>query len=102
MREVTESWRDITDTYRKIFQEVISEGKSWQRGVTKILMTYRASPQKIGGKSPGMLLFNNEIRTKVPHIKSNSNTAASALDRDHRSKRSLYQAKWKDYHDTKQ
>ena len=49
-----------------------------------------------------MLLFNHEIRTKVPHIQSNSNTAASALDLDHRSKCSLYQAKLKDYHDTEQ
>ena len=49
-----------------------------------------------------MLLFNHEICTKVPHIESNSNTEALALDRDHRSKCSLYQAKLKDYRDTKQ
>ena len=84
------------------FRAVISEGKSWQKELPKILMTYRASPHQICGKSPGMLLFNHEIRTKVPHIESNSNTAASALDLDHRSKCSLYQAKLKDYHDTKQ
>ena len=71
------------------FRAVISEGKSWQKELPKILMTYRASPHQISGKSPGMLLFNHEIRTKVPHIESNSNTAASALDRDHRSKCSL-------------
>ena len=87
---------------KKIFGAVISEGKSWQKELPNILMTYRASPQQISGKSPSMLLFNHEIRTKVPHIESNSNTAASALDRDHRSKCSLYQAKLKDYHDTKQ
>ena len=81
---------------------MISEGKSWQKELPKILMTYRASPHQISGKSPSMLLFNHEIRTKVPHIESNSNTAASALDRDHRSKCSLYQAKLKDYHDIKQ
>ena len=81
---------------------MISEGKSWQKELPKILMTYRASPHQISGKSPSMLLFNHEIRTKVPHIESNSDTAASALDRDHRSKCSLYQAKLKDYHDTKQ
>ncbi|CAH3173816.1 unnamed protein product, partial [Porites evermanni] len=57
-----------------------------QKELTKILRTYRARPHQISGKSPGMLLFNLEIRTKVPHINSNSNTAASALDRDHRSK----------------
>ena len=87
---------------KKNFRAVISEGKSWQKELPKILMTYRASPHQISGKSPSMLLFNHEIRTKVPHIESNSNTAASALDRDHRSKCSLYQAKLKDYHDIKQ
>ena len=49
-----------------------------------------------------MLLLNHEIGTKAPHIEFNSNTAPSALDRDHRSKCSLYQAKLKDYHDTNQ
>ena len=49
-----------------------------------------------------LLLFNHEICKKVPHIESNSNTAASALDREHRSKCSLYQARLKDYHYTKQ
>ena len=77
---------------------MISEGKSWKKELLKILMTYRTSPHQISGKSPGMLLLNHEIRTKVLHIESNSNTAASALDRDHRSKCSLYQAKLKDYH----
>ena len=87
---------------KKNFRPAISEGKSWQKEPTKILTTYRARPRQISGKSPGMLLFNLEIHTKVPHIKSNSNTAASALDRGHRSKCSLYQAKLKDYHDSKQ
>ena len=81
---------------------MISEGKSRQKELTKILMTYLISALQFSGKSPGMLLFNHEIRTKVRHIKSNSSTAVSALDRDHRSKCSLYQAKLKDYHDTKQ
>ena len=79
---------------KKNFRAVISEGKSWQKELPKILMTYRASPHQISGKSPSMLLFNHEIRTKVPHIESNSNTAASALDRDHRSKCSLYKKKY--------
>ena len=47
-------------------------------------------------------IFKNSETTTTLHIESNSNTAASELDRDHRSKCSLYQAKFKDYHDTKQ
>ena len=81
---------------------MISEGKSWQEELPKILMLYRASPHPVSGKSPTMLLFNHEIRTKVPHIESTSNTAASALDRVHRSRCNLYQARLKEYHDVKQ
>ena len=57
MCEVTESWRDFTDTFRA----VISEGKSWQKELPKILMTYRTSPHQISGKSPSMLLFNHKF-----------------------------------------
>ena len=72
---------------------MISEGKSWQEELPKILMLYRASPHPVSRKSPTMLL---------PHIESNSNTAASALDHVHRSKCNLYQARLKEYHDVKQ
>ena len=87
---------------KKNFRAVISEGKSWQEELPKILMLYGASPHPVSGKSPTMLLFNHEIRTKVPHIESNSNTAASALDRVDQSKCNLYQARLKEYHDVKQ
>ena len=45
---------------------VVSEDKSWRKELPKILMTYRAIPHQISGKSPSML--NHEIRTKVPHV----------------------------------
>ena len=84
---------------KKNFRAAISEGKSWQEELPKILMLYRASPHPVSGKSPSMLLFNREIRMKVPHIESNSN---AELDREHPSKCNLYQASMKDYHDAKQ
>ena len=87
---------------KKNFRAAISEGKSWQEELPKILMLYRATPHPVSGKSPSMLLFNHEIRTKVPHIESLSNTAASAIDHEHRSKCNLYQARLKEYHDAKQ
>ena len=87
---------------KKNFRAVISEGKSWQEELPKILMLYRATPHPVSGKSPSMLLFNHEIRTKVPHIKNVSNTAASALNHEHRSKCNSYQARLKEYHDAKQ
>ena len=42
---------------KKNFRAVISEGKSWQTELPKILMLYRASPHPVSGKSPTMLLF---------------------------------------------
>ena len=71
------------------FRAVISEGKSWQEELPKILMLYRTSPHPVSGKLPTMLLFNYKMRTKVPHIESNSNTAASVHEREHQSKCSL-------------
>lgn len=68
----------------------------------KILMLYRASPHQISGKSTSKLLINRELRTKLPYIEFNSDSALSALDREHRSKCDLYQARLKDFHDSKQ
>ena len=85
---------------KKNFRAVISEGKSWQGELPKILMLYRASPHPVSGKSPAMLLFTREIRMKVPHITAND--ANVALDREHRAGCESYQARLKNYHDAKQ
>ena len=42
---------------KKNFRAVISEDKSWQTELPKILMLYRVSPHPVSGKSPAMLLF---------------------------------------------
>ena len=62
-------------------------------------MLYRVSPHPVSGKSAAMLLFNHELRMKVPHIESHVNTA---LDREHREKCDSYQTRLKIYHDAKQ
>ena len=84
---------------KKNFRAVISEGKSWQTELPKILMLYRASPHPVSGKSPAMLLFTREIRMKVPHIAHDANVA---LDREHRAGCASYQSRLKNYHDAKQ
>ena len=85
---------------KKNFRAVITEGKSWQDELPKILMLYRASPHPVSGKSPAMLLLTREIRMKVPHIASDANNLA--LDREHRAGCETYQRSLKDYHDAKQ
>ena len=62
-------------------------------------MLYRASQHPVSGKLPAMLLFNRDLRMKVPHIETHANTA---LDREHRAKCDSYQTGLKDYHDVKQ
>ena len=84
---------------KKNFRAAIADGKSWQKELPKILMLYRASPHPVSGKSPAMLLFNRELRMKVPHIESHVNTA---LDREHREQCDSYQTRLKIYHDAKQ
>ena len=61
-------------------------------------MSYRATPHPVSGKTPTMLLFNHEIRMKVPHIELNLD---SNLDQEIRSKCHRYQAQMKEYHDAK-
>ena len=46
---------------KKNFHAVISEGKSWEDELPKILMSYRATAHPVSGKTPTMLLFNHEI-----------------------------------------
>ena len=61
-------------------------------------MSYRATPHPVSGKSPTMLLFNREIRMKVPHVESNQ---TSQNDDELRSRCHKYQERMKDYHDKK-
>ena len=79
---------------KKNFRAALSEGKSWERELPKILMTYRATPHLVSGKTPTMLLFNREIRMKVPHIESNPD---KKVDQEIRSRCQRYQARMKDY-----
>ena len=82
---------------KKNFRAAISEGKSWEKELPKILMSYQATPHPVSGKSPSMLLFNREIRMKVPHVDSNQ---TSQNDDELQSRCHKYQERMKD-HDKK-
>lgn len=84
---------------KKNLRAAIADGKPWQKELPKILVLYRASPHLVSGKSPAILLFNRQLRMKVPHIESLVNTA---LDRERREKCDSYQTRLKAYHDAKQ
>lgn len=84
---------------KKNFRAAMSEGKSWEEELPKILMTYRASPHPVSGETPTKLLFNHEIRMKVPHVDMSNRD--SKLDQEIRSKCEKYQERMKNYHDEK-
>ena len=94
--------REFSPILKENFRAAISEGKSWQMESPKILMLFRESPHQLSGKSPCKHLSNHVLRTKLPHIEFNSNTALLALDRKHWSRCNLYQARFKEYHGSRQ
>ena len=91
-------WNVSTGISSKNFRAVIAEGKSWQRELLKILMSYWATPHPISGNSTAKLLFNHKIHMKVPHIELSPDPQ---LEQAHRAKCESYQARLKDYHDTR-
>jgi len=75
---------------KKTFRVASADDESWQKELPKILMLYRASPHRVSGKLPTMLLFNRELRMKLPHIESHVNTS---LNPEHHEKCDLYQTR---------
>lgn len=57
--------------------------------VPKLLISYRATPHPVSGKSPTALLFSHKIRMKVPHVES---TQSNQDDKEICSQRHKYQA----------
>ena len=57
----------------KNFRAAISEGKSWEMELPKILMLYKRSPNQISGKASEWFCSIANFRTKLPYIEFNSN-----------------------------
>ena len=77
------------------FQAVVSEGKSWERELPKILMSYRSIPHPVTGKTPANMLFQREIRTELPSVEPSCDF--NEVEQNARS----YQKQMKSYHDQK-
>ena len=71
------------------------EGKDWRAELATYLLQYRSLPHPTTGVSPGKLMFNRELRTKMPQLKDHVQVQ-EVRDRDAESKQ-----KSKDYADKK-
>ena len=53
----------------KLVHKALVEKRDPRKMVSRYLMTYRATPHKVTGRSPAELLFNRKIRTKLPGLR---------------------------------
>ncbi|UYV69971.1 K02A2.6-like, partial [Cordylochernes scorpioides] len=53
---------------KKQFNSSSEEGKDWKEDLSRILMSYRTTPNRSTGKTPAFLLFSREIKTKLSSL----------------------------------
>ena len=53
-------------TILKAIRTAHAEGKDWRKVLATFLLDYRSAPHSSTGETPAKLLFNREIRTKLP------------------------------------
>ena len=82
---------------KKNFQTVTLQGRSWEVELPQILMLYRSIPHPTTKKTPASMLFNGEIRTKLPEVDLQTEAASGEVE----GRNELYQRQMKRYHDKK-
>ena len=109
-RRVTPYWPQANSeverfnrTLEKAIRAANTEGKDWKSELNTFLLNYRATAHCTTGKSPAVLLFGREIRTKLPSLNTSRSPASTSpvvdpaiLERDRCQK-----AKMKKYADEK-
>ncbi|XP_024117578.2 uncharacterized protein K02A2.6-like [Oryzias melastigma] len=55
-------------TLCKAIRSAHAEGKDWRAELDVFLLAYRSTPHCVTGRSPAELLFNRQIRTKLPEL----------------------------------
>ncbi|UYV71739.1 hypothetical protein LAZ67_9000200, partial [Cordylochernes scorpioides] len=53
---------------KKQFNSSSEEGKDWKEDLSRILMSYRTTPNRSTGKTPAFILFSREIKTKLSSL----------------------------------
>ena len=82
---------------KKNFQTVTLQGRSWEVELPQILMSYRSIPHPTTKKTPASMLFNREIRTKLPEVDLQTEAASGEVE----WRNELYQRQMKRYHNKK-
>ena len=80
----------------KILKIAHAEGKNMHAELRKFLMAYRTTTHGSTGNTPAKLLFNREMRSKLPELKETLPACSEARDKDAENKQ-----KRADYADTR-
>ena len=74
----------------KCLQIAQVEGKDWSSELSKLLMAYRSTPQATTGTTPYFMMFNREMRSKLPELRRET-TVTSEEVRDRLVKKVVWQ-----------
>lgn len=85
-------------TLKQTIEDAVNEGRDWKKSVTNFLQVYRSSPNSTTGVAPSTLLHGRVMRTKLMLDRSLVPVEdTSGVD----DRVDLYQAKQKDYADSR-
>ena len=73
-------------TILKALQIAQLESKPWRTELHKLLVAYRTTPHSATGRTPSELLFNRQVRTKLPSLLFKEGEDTALRDRDSLSK----------------
>ncbi|UYV84627.1 K02A2.6-like, partial [Cordylochernes scorpioides] len=79
----------------KQFNSSSEEGKDWKEDLSRILMSYRTTPNRSTGKTPAFLLFSREIKTKLSSLVNDAEEDESNI----KEFNMVYKEKMKTYND---
>ncbi|UYV63325.1 K02A2.6-like, partial [Cordylochernes scorpioides] len=80
---------------KKQFNSSSEEGKDWKEDLSRILMSYRTTPNRSAGKTPAFLLFSREIKTKLSSLVNDAEEDESNI----KEFNMVYKEKMKTYND---
>ena len=79
LKTVTEYWPqanshvehlNVIQNLTKHILTAQAEGKDWRTSLPNMLLQYRTTPHLMTGQTPAQLLFNRELKTKIPSLTS--------------------------------